>query len=139
MAKPTTKPASGPQVVNIDDRGQLSIMLDAEYVLRPSQEAVMEAEQQTGLALFDLAGLAANSRMTLNQMSIVVAAMMRATGKANPSSPLKASYLGANPERLASLIYEAGVPRIMGGLTVLLAGALNGGYTASGEVKTPGS
>lgn len=132
MAKPKAEAA---KVVQLDARGQLTIRLDADYVLRPSQEAIMEAEQQTGLALFDLASLAANSRMTLQQMGIVAVAMMRAHGKANPDDPLISTYRSAKPETLSGLIYEAGTPRIMGALTVLLAGALNGGYTASGEAK----
>jgi hypothetical protein len=134
MAKTTQ-----PSIIKLDDRGQLSIKLDAEYVLRPSHEAIMEAEKQTGLSLFDLAGLAANARMGLECMSILVATMMRAYGKANPDDPKKTTYLTASPDRLAGMIYEAGVPRIMGGLTVLLAGAINGGYTASGEAKQPGT
>ena len=133
MAKP--KPEKLPQVVKLDERGQVSIRLDAEYVLRPSVEAIMEAERETALSLFDLATLAANSRMRLDQMGIVTAAFMRAQGKASPDDPLKTSYLGAKPEKLAGLIMEAGAPRIMGALTVILAGAINGGYTSAGEMK----
>lgn len=95
----------------------------------------MEAERVTGLSLFDLATLAANSRMTLEQMGICLAAFMRAHAKANPEDPLKSSYLSANPEKLAGLVMEAGAPRIMGALSVILAGAISGGYTASGEAK----
>lgn len=135
MGKQKASPA--PQVIKLDDRGQLSVKLDAEYVLRPSQEAVMEAEKLTGLPLFDLASLAANNRMSLDHMSVVVGCFMRAHGKAHPEDPNKSSYLGAKAERLSELIYEAGMPRIMAGLAILLAGAISGGYTASGEAKTP--
>ena len=127
------------QVIKLDERGQLSIRLDAEYLLRPSVEAILEVERETRLSLFDLATLAANSRMPLEQMSIAVAAFMRAQGRANPDDPLKTSYLGAKAENLAGMIMEAGIPRIMGGLAVLLAGAVNGGYTSSGEVKAAGT
>lgn len=126
-------------IVKMDERGQLSIKLDADYVLRPSVEAILEAERETGLSLFELASLAANSRMRLDQMGIVVACFMRAHGKANPNDPLKTTYLGANAESLSGLIMEAGIPRIMGSLAVLLAGALSGGYTQSGEVKAAGT
>lgn len=132
MPKPKSE---GTGIVKLDARGQLTITLDADYVLRPSQEAIMEVEQQTGLSLFDLAVLASNSRLSQQQMGIVTAAMMRAHGKANPDDPLKSTYAAAKPETLAGLIYEAGTTRIMGGLAVLLAGAINGGYTASGEAK----
>lgn len=135
MAKPKPDAEPGPQTVKLDERGQLSITLDADYVLRPSAEAIMEAERETGLSLYDLASLAANSRMRLDQMGICVAAFMRAHGKACPDDPMIATYRAAKPARLAELIFEAGAPRIMGGLTVLLAGAINGGYTSSGEAK----
>jgi hypothetical protein len=122
--------------IAVDTRGQISGELDGTaYVLRPSYEAIMEAERETGLSLFDLAGLASNGRMTLEQMGVVTAAMMRAHGKANPDDPLKSSYAGAKPSKLSQLIYEVGGPRVMGRLTVLLVGALTGGYTSSGEVK----
>lgn len=127
------------QVVKLDERGQLSIRLDADYMLRPSVEAIMEAERETRLALFDLATLAANARLTIEHMAITIAAFMRAQGRANPDDPLKTSYLGAKAETLAGMIMEAGVPRIQGALAVLLAGAINGGYTASGEAKTAGT
>lgn len=124
------------ETIEVDTRGQVTAPLGGvEYVLRPSYEAIMAAERETGLSLFDLAGQASNGRMSLEHMGIVTAAMMRAYGKANPEDPLKTSYIGAKAEKVAELIYEAGGPRIMGRLTVLLVGALTGGYTASGEAK----
>lgn len=138
MAAAKQKPKT-PQVVKLDERGQLTITLDAEYTLRPSVEAIMEAERETRLSLFDLATLAANARMTIEQMGITVASFMRAHGRANPDDPLKSSYLGAKAETLAGMIMEAGCPRISGALAILLAGALNGGYTASGEAKAAGT
>jgi hypothetical protein len=138
MAK-QPKPEPAPQVVKVDERGQISIVLDAEYILRPSMEAILEIERETGLSLFDLAGLAANSRMRLEQMAIAVARFMNAYGKGNPDDPLKSSYLGAKPDVLEPMIYESGIPRIMGALTVVLSGAISGGYTASGEVKAQGN
>jgi hypothetical protein len=134
------KPKAETQVVKLDERGQLSIYLDAEYVLRPSVEAIIAIERQTApLVQFDLATLAANCRMSLEHMAICVAEFMRAHGKANPDDPLKTTYLGAKPETLAGLIMEAGAPRICGALAVILAGSLNGGYTAAGEAKAAGT
>ena len=122
--------------IAVDTRGQIAVELDGtEYVLRPSYDAIMEAERETGLSLFDLAGLASNGRLSLEQMGIVTSAMMRAHGKASPDDPLKSSYIGAKAAKVSQLIYEAGGPMVMGRLTVLLVGALTGGYTASGEVK----
>lgn len=132
-------PKAEREQITLDTRGQLTVTLDAEYVLRPSYEAIMEIERETGLALYDLASLAANARMSIEHMAIVVAAMMRAHGKASPEDPMKSSYLGAKAETIAPMIFEAGAPKIMIRLTVLLAGAIHGGYTASGEAKTPGT
>jgi len=125
-----------PSIIKLDTQGQVSVELGgAPYVLRPSQEAIAACERETGLSLFDLATLAANSRLRLDHMGIVVAELMRAYGKARPEDPKNTSYLGAKAEKVSGLIYEAGPPRIMAALTVILAGAINGGYTASGEAK----
>jgi hypothetical protein len=128
------KPKSEPKV-KLDERGQIVITLDADYTLRPSVEAIMEAERETGLSLFDLASLSANSRMRLDQQAATVAALMHAHGKANPDDPLRTSYVGATAEVLAPMIMEAGTAHVQSGLTIVLTGALTGGYTATGEPK----
>lgn len=122
--------------ITLDTQGQVTAPLDGtEFVLRPSFKAIATAERETGLTLFDLATQAANGRMSLDTMGIVVAAMMRAHGEACPDDPLKSSYLGARSDRCSELIFEAGAPKIMARLTIVLAGALSGGYTPSGEMK----
>lgn len=134
------RPDGDEETIALDTRGQIAVELDGtQFTLRPSFEAILEAEKQTGLNLYELATLAANSRMSIDQIAIVVAATMRAHGKANPEDPLKSSYVGAKAETLAPMIYEACSSRVMGRVAVLLAGAVMGGYTASGEAKTPGT
>ena len=133
MAKKKEAPS---QIIKMDTQGQVSVELGGTaYVLRPSQEAISACERETGLSLFDLATLAANSRMRLEHIGVIVAELMRAYGKAHPEDPNKTSYLGAKAEKVADLVYEAGPPRLLAALTVILAGAINGGYTASGEAK----
>lgn len=128
------QPAKRP--IKLDERGQISIELDStNFILRPSVEAIMEAENETGLSLFDLASLASNARMRLDQMGVTVAALMKAHGKANPTDPLVKTYVGSKPERLAELIFEAGPAHINAALSIVLSGALTGGYTPSGEPK----
>ena len=129
------QPEKKTEVVAVDTQGQISIPLDADYVLRPSFTAIRNAEQETGLTLFELASQAANACMSITNLGIVVAAMMRAYGQANPEDPLRSSYVGAKAETLAPMIFEAGVPRIMGRVAIILAQAITGGYTASGELK----
>lgn len=122
------------ETIAVDNRGQISVRLGgADYVLRPSYEAIEASEEETGLSLFDLATLASNCRMKVKDMGVVVAAMMRAHGKENPDDPMKTQYLGAKADKISRLIHEAGPAKIMGRLSILLSGALLGGYTASGE------
>jgi hypothetical protein len=80
-----------------------------EYVLRPSVEAIMEAERETGLSLFDLASLAANGGCASSRWESVVAAFMRAHGKANPDDPLKTTI--SAPSRNAGRPHHGGGPR----------------------------
>jgi hypothetical protein len=128
--------AEAPESGEIDTRGQITIPVDGqEYVLRPTFEANCAIERQTRRSLFELAGDASSGRMSLEVMGICCAEWMRAYGKANPDDPLGSSYRGAKAESLAKLIYEAGGPRICARITVVLMGALTGGYTASGERK----
>ena len=131
-----TSPENKREKIELDTRGQLTVPLDADYTLRPSYDAIEEAEIETGKSLYDLATLASTGRMMVRDMATVTAAMMRAHGRAQPEDPLKSSYLGAKAENVAPLIYEAGPPRIQIRLAILLAGALTGGYTSSGEAKT---
>ena len=128
-----------PQPVKLDAQGQLSVELEGtHFVLRPSQEAISDCERETGMSLFDLATLSANARLRIDHMGIVLAALMRAYGKARPEDPLHSTYIGCKAERLSELAFEAGATRVMAALSVIFAGAINGGYTASGEARTLG-
>lgn len=122
----------------LDARGQIAVPLGgADYVLRPSEEAVSTIERKLGCSLSDLAGKATYQRLTLDEMAIIVTEMMHAHAKSDPTAG--PSYSGAKPERVRALIYEAGAPRILARLVPLLIGALTGGYSASGEAKAPGT
>jgi hypothetical protein len=131
------KAAAEPQV---DVRGQISVELDdTKFMLRPSNEAVLAYEEQTGLSTYKLAGLAISGEMRLGTMGLIVAELMRAYGTANPDDPLITTYRAAKPERIAELIQEAGIPFVLPKIVAVLMGVLTGGYTASGEAKAPGS
>jgi hypothetical protein len=124
----------------VDVRGQISVELDGtKFMLRPSNAAVLAYEEQTGLATYKLAGLAISGEMRLGTMGLIVAELMRAYGVANPDDPLITTYRAAKPERIAELIQEAGIPYVLPAIVAVLMGVLTGGYTASGEAKTPGS
>lgn len=137
MARPSRKTAPADKV---DVRGQIAIELEGVvYQLRPSREAILAIETQTGNSLYQLAGLAIAGGMQTETMGLIVAELMRAHGKANPQDPLNSTYIGAKPERIAELIHEEGVPYVVPPIVAVLMGALTGGYTASGEPKPPRS
>jgi hypothetical protein len=118
----------------VDTRGQITVPLgDADYLLRPSREALSAIEKKLGRSLLVIAGQAVNGSLSVEDMAIICVEMMKAQGKADPKSG--PSYSGAKVEKIADLIFEQGTPSITARLVVLLMGAVTGGYTASGEVK----
>lgn len=119
----------------VDTRGQITVPLDAEYGLRPSYEAVASIERQLGLSLHVLADLATTSRLSLEQMGVIITEMMHAFGKANPDDPLVSTYRGVKPDRISELIFEASPAKVNARIVPLLIGALTGGYDSSGELK----
>jgi hypothetical protein len=119
----------------LDTRGQITVPLDADYVLRPSYEAISSIERQLGLSLHVLADLATTSRLNLEQMGVIVAEMMHAFGKASPEDAMVSTYRGCTPEKVSELIFEASPAKVMARIVPLLIGALTGGYDASGELK----
>lgn len=135
MANPKPDAAETPLV---DTRGQITVTLAAaEYVLRPTFEAIQAAERLIA-PLTELTHLAAAQRLTIDQMATLCAEFMKAHGKTLAADdPTRADHIAAKPERLAKLIYNAGSPKVNGRLTVLLLGALSGGYDAEGESTAP--
>jgi len=119
----------------VDTRGHITVPLDADYVLRPSYEAIASIERQLGLSLHVMADLATTSRLTLEQMGVIVAEMMHAYGKASPEDPLVSTYRAATSERISQLIFEASPAKVNARIVPVLIGALTGGYTAEGELK----
>lgn len=121
----------------LDTQGQIAVPLDGQdFVLRPSYEAIRNIERQLARSLFDLAMAASQGGLAIDDQAIIVNEMMRAHGKTiSDDDPLATTYRSSNTTRIADLIYEAGAPRVSARLVVLLTGALNGGYAASGEAK----
>ncbi|HEY1605623.1 MAG TPA: GTA-gp10 family protein [Allosphingosinicella sp.] len=129
------KPPEAPTLDDLDTSGQITLPLGGEdYVMRPSWEAIQSIERQLR-PLFDLAGAANLGKLTIEEMAVIAAAMMRAHGKAAPEDANARTYNNADVGRLAELIYEAGAPRVCARLSIVLIGALTGGYTAAGERK----
>lgn len=130
MARPNKKNAPAA----VDTRGRIQVNLGgADYALRPSWQAIEAIEHQLGRSLIELSGQAVNGSLKIGDQAVIVTEMMKAEGRAEASAG--PSYLGAKPERIAELIYEASAPAITARLAVLLIGAVTGGYTAAGELK----
>jgi hypothetical protein len=126
----------GEDIVELDVRGQITVPLEGQdFVLRPSFEAIVEIEKALGKSHEQLAHEAVRFQLTYLELGVICVHMMQAHAKACPDDPLVTSYRGAKPERLQSMIYEAGKAKVTTRVAVLLAGALSGGYTAKGEVK----
>lgn len=137
MANRTAKAppaAEEPAEPVLNANGEMLLPLDARYVLRPSRRAIQAIERQLR-PLLELAQDAARGALSIDEMAVISAEMMRAYGAANPNEPGIVNYTGAQTEPLADLIFEAGSSKICARLMVVLTGALSGGYNASGEAK----
>lgn len=116
-------------------RGEFSLPLGGKvYVLRPSYEAIVAIEEQTGKGLLQLFNDAAGAALTLRETGIVVSEFIRAQGRAVDDALMAA----VDATRIAKLIMEAetGPAGAMGTVGPILGSVACGDYTASGEPKT---
>jgi hypothetical protein len=121
----------------VDLLGQLSVKLgDVEYTLRPSRQAISNIERTLGKSLTQLAVQCGSLALSVDELGVCVAEMMRATAVFDPNAG--ADYKGAKPERCADLIFENGPVDVARRVAIILTGALTGGYTAQGEPKAAG-
>lgn len=121
----------------VDLLGQLSVKLDVEYTLRPSRRAISAIERALGKSLPQLVINSGSIGLSLEELGICVCELMKAYGAANPNAGL--AYMAPDPQVVADLIYDAGQGPVVRRLAVIFAGALTGGYTASGEPKAAGT
>lgn len=115
-------------------RGEVSLELEgAEYVLRPSYEAISAFETQTNRSLIDLARAAGDGELKLSESAVIVTECIKAHGRAIDDKAMAAF----NAARVGELILQAdgGLLIAMKRLELLLFMAATGGYTGSGEVK----
>lgn len=117
-----------------ETRGEIALDLGgAEYVLRPSYEAIQAIEKRTGKGLLALARDAGGGDLTLVETALVAAECIKAHGKAKGDNLLAQTHA----DKIAEMILEAegGVAASMGRIAVLLGLAATGGYTREGELK----
>jgi hypothetical protein len=120
-------------------RGEVTINLDATYVMRPSYEAIEAIETATGRGVVALVNLAAQGELSLKNAAIIVTECIRAWGKQQAANgndqPEARSATGARPEKVARLIHEHGLVQATERCAIVLMAAATGGVTASGEWK----
>ncbi len=116
------------------ERGEIDVDLEGvPHVLRPSFEAQVAIERQSGRSIEQLAQAAGDGSMTLEQAAIVVTECVKAHGRATGD----AARSGYSAERVGECIVETGKLIVAKRLELLLYLAATGGYTAKGEAKTP--
>ena len=109
-------------------RGDVTISLKhkgktADYVLRPTWQAMAEIEQATGQGFITLLRKAATGGMGLSETAAVVTAGLRASGEA-----------GAKGTTVAAMIFETGIANVIAAINPFLINAMNGGEPP-GEAK----
>lgn len=116
-------------------RGEISISLDgSEFVLRPTFEASLAIENQTGKSLFAMAYEADEGRLSLAEMGVVVAEYIKAWGRETEVS----STANVNTQRITELIFQEGVAKAMPRVALVLAEAITGGVKP-GEMTATGT
>lgn len=120
-------------------RGEMTFDLDgADYVLRPSFEAIVAIEEQTGKTQVELAQMASDGRLTVMDAAVVVTECIKAQGRALLAAGQDDQRMTAfNKKTVGELIQSSpgGVVLATQKLALLLFMAASGGYTPKGEVK----
>lgn len=120
------------------ERGEHDLALPGKtYRLRPSHSALKAIERETGTSILALVRLGNVGELTLEQLGIVGAELIRAGADENDSMTA-----AVDAERIEELIFENEGPNGVGGLpyaqsilTLCLLDAATGGRTVSGEAK----
>lgn len=112
-------------------RGEFELVLAGKtYCLRPSYAAQVAIEEALDQSMIELLRRANMCALQLGELGVVVGAYIRA-GAEEADKITRA----VADERIAELIYEEGVTAVYPVLTLLLAAAVTGGRTSSGEAK----
>ena len=128
-ARPKRKPRSGPSANAA--RGEHSLTLAGKtYRLRPTFAATAAIEDELGQSALELLRRANGGALSYGELGAIVAEYVRA-GAAEDDRMTKM----VSAEGIAEKIYEEGVPPVLVVVTLVLADAVSGGRTASGEVK----
>ncbi|WP_230630699.1 gene transfer agent family protein [Sphingomonas sp. Leaf37] len=124
------RPAGDQPTANAE-RGEHELTLAGTlYRLRPSHSALKAIEKKTERATLSLVRLGNTGDLTLGQMGIIAAELIRAGADRDDRFTRNISA-----ERIEELIFEEGLPHATSRLTLCLLDAATGGRDASGDVK----
>lgn len=127
MAKAKTRgtPEANPE------RGEHELVLAGRtYRLRPSHAAIVAIERKTGESLLALVRLANGGGLTIAQLGMIGAELIRAG-----ADEADAMTRAVDAARIGELIFEEGIGRVVPRLLFCLVDAASGGCTVSGEAK----
>jgi hypothetical protein len=111
------------------NRGEHSLTLGGKtYRLRPSYTAITAIEDELGRSSIELLRAANACALGFAELGTIVAELVKA-GAADEFDR------HASAERMGELIFEEGMTAAQVVVTVVLASAVSGGRTASGEAK----
>lgn len=128
MVAPTKGGAKSPAN---PERGEHEITLaGVTYRLRPSHSAIVAIERETGQSIMDLFRAGNTGSLSLDQLGVISATLIRAGADAGDTLTAQVDDV-----RISELIFEEGVHRAMGRVTLCLIDAASGGRAASGEAK----
>lgn len=127
-------PAEAPEAVEPDLMGHVPVSLEGvEYVMRPSWEAIMSIEKQTGKTLLELSANGSTC-LSLSDLSVCVCEMMHAQGKVCASDdPLATTYRHCTTANIAKLIMKESIYNVNFRVSIVLMGAITGAYDETGE------
>jgi hypothetical protein len=112
-------------------RGEHELVLAGKrYRLRPSISALAAIEEETGKSVIALVRLSGIGELSIKQLGIIGAELIRA-GADQADSMTRA----VNPEKIAELIFEEGLPQAQAKFSICLLDAAQGGRKSTGEAK----
>jgi hypothetical protein len=113
------------------ERGEHELELGHKvYRLRPSYEAIEAIERKSDKALIDIVRVGNSGAMPFKLLGVVAAELIRAGADEDDKLTRNVS-----PEKIAPLIFEAGVAPAIARITLCLLDAATGGRKASGEAQ----
>lgn len=113
------------------ERGEDEFVLAGKpYRLRPSHTAIAAIERKTGKAVMELVRLGNAGGLTVEQLGVVGAELIRAGAEAGDTMTR-----AVTADRIGELIFEEGLGKATAHFTVYLLDVATGGRAASGEAK----